>query len=42
VFIVQDGTNAGGNQNFKLYAWGDIAGNNLLIDTAYRPRAAAR
>ena len=41
VFIVQDGTNAGGNQNFKMYAWEDIAEKNLLIDTAYRPRAAA-
>src|SRR5881296_358753 len=39
VFIVQDGTNAGGNQNFKLYAWEDIAGTNLLIDTTWHPRA---
>jgi 3-phytase len=33
VFVVQDGSNSGGNQNFKLYAWEDIAGTNLLIDT---------
>jgi len=42
VFIVQDGSNAGGNQNFKLYAWEDVAGTNLLIDTRWRPRGAAR
>jgi 3-phytase len=40
VFVVQDGTNAGGNQNFKLYAWEDIAGTNLLIDTTWQPRRA--
>jgi 3-phytase len=40
LFVVQDGANAGGNQNFKLYAWEDIAGTNLLIDTACRPRGA--
>src|SRR5207247_7587812 len=38
VFIVQDGQNAGGNQNFKLYAWVDIAGTSLLIDTTCRDR----
>jgi len=38
VFIVQDGQNAGGNQNFKLYAWEDIAGTSLLIDTTCRVR----
>jgi 3-phytase len=31
--VVQDGHNARGNQNFKLYAWEDIAGERLLIDT---------
>jgi 3-phytase len=41
VLIVQDGTNAGGNQNFKLYGWEDVAGTNLLIDTGFRPRDAA-
>jgi 3-phytase len=38
LFVVQDGTNARGNQNFKLYAWEDIAGNRLLIDTRWSPR----
>jgi 3-phytase len=38
LFIAQDGTNAGGNQNFKLYSWEDIAQNSLLIDTAWQPR----
>jgi 3-phytase len=40
LFIVQDGSNAGGNQNFKLYAWEDIAETSLLIDTVWQPRAA--
>jgi len=40
LFIVQDGTNAVGNQNFKLYAWEDIAGTQLLIDTSWQPRGA--
>jgi 3-phytase len=39
VFVVQDGHNARGNQNFKLYAWEDIAGDRLLIDTRWSPRA---
>jgi 3-phytase len=42
VFIVQDGANAGGNQNFKLYAWQDIAGTNLLIHTTCPARASTR
>ena len=42
VFIVQDGSNAGGNQNFKLYGWEDIAGTNLLIDTTWQLRGPAR
>ncbi|TAK93626.1 MAG: phytase, partial [Verrucomicrobia bacterium] len=42
LFIVQDGTNTGGNQNFKLYAWEDIAGTNLLIDTNWEPRSVVR
>jgi myo-inositol-hexaphosphate 3-phosphohydrolase len=37
-FIVQDGHNASGNQNFKLYGWEDIAGAALAIDTACRNR----
>jgi len=36
--IVQDGNNKGGNQNFKLYDWRDIAGTRLLIDTEWNPR----
>jgi 3-phytase len=42
LFIAQDGTNAGGNQNFKLYAWEDIAGTSLLIDTSWQPRGVMR
>lgn len=38
VFIVQDGHNKGGNQNFKLFKWEDIAGDKLLIDTSVDPR----
>jgi 3-phytase len=36
--IVQDGSNRGGNQNFKLYRWEDIAGANLIVDTKCDPR----
>jgi 3-phytase len=32
VFVVQDGDNDVGNQNFKLYRWEDIAVSALLID----------
>ena len=39
LLIAQDGENPRGNQNFKLYAWEDIAGTTLLIDTACRVRA---
>jgi 3-phytase len=38
LFVVQDGTNASGNQNFKLYTWEDIAGTRLLVDTEWSPR----
>lgn len=41
VFIVQDGKNPGANQNFKLFAWEDIAGQNLVVDTACHARASA-
>ncbi len=37
-FVVQDGNNRGGNQNFKLYDWRDIAGTRLLVDTQWSPR----
>jgi len=40
VLIVQDGSNAGWNQNFKLYGWADGAGTNLLIETGCQPRGA--
>lgn len=39
MLVVQDGTNSGGNQNFKLYAWEDIARDGLLTDTAWCPGA---
>lgn len=38
-FIVQDGHNSGGNQNFKLYGWEDIAGATLAVDTGCRARS---
>ena len=37
LFIAQDGNNKP-TQNFKLFAWEDIAGTNLLIDTTWSPR----
>jgi len=37
VFIAQDGNNTP-TQNFKLFAWEDIAGARLLIDTQWSPR----
>jgi len=39
VFVAQDGENSAGNQNFKLYAWEDIAGTHLIVDTSWSPRA---
>lgn len=36
--VVQDGSNRGGNQNFKLYDWRDIAGTRLLVDPEWTPR----
>ena len=40
LFVCQDGRLHDGHQNFKLFAWEDIAGDRLLIDTArpVRPR----
>ena len=39
LFIAQDGANTGGNQNFKLVSWGDIARSlSLGIDTSFDPR----
>lgn len=37
LFIAQDGSNVP-TQNFKLFAWEDIAGTNLIIDTTWSPR----
>ncbi len=39
LFVVQDGKNPGGRQNFKLYAWDDIAGSRLIVDPTYRVRS---
>jgi 3-phytase len=39
-FVAQDGNNKPLNQNFKYYAWEDIAGSRLIIDTHWSPRAA--
>jgi 3-phytase len=39
LFVAQDGANSRGNQNFKLYAWEDIAGSTLMIDTSCRVRS---
>jgi 3-phytase len=44
VFVAQDGTNTGGNQNFKLVPWGAIARGaspNLAIDRTWDPRPSA-
>jgi len=41
VFVAQDGSNAGSNQNFKLVSWRDIAmtiSPILAIDTTFNPR----
>lgn len=42
MFIAQDGSNKTGKQNFKIYAWEDIAGDKLLIDTEFGPRQPAQ
>jgi 3-phytase len=43
LFVAQDNTNTGGNQNFKLVSWGTIArsraGSPLAIDPKWDPRA---
>jgi hypothetical protein len=41
VFVAQDGSNSGGNQNFKLVPWENIAAAvtpNLMIETGWDPR----
>jgi hypothetical protein len=43
LFVAQDGSNAGGNQNFKFVRWEDIARGanpNLTIHSTFDPRAA--
>ena len=42
LFIAQDGRNGPAKQNFKLFAWEDIAGTDLLIDTGWSPHRPAR
>lgn len=40
LFVAQDGSNSGGNQNFKLLSWKDIAiaaSPGLLVDPVYDP-----
>jgi len=36
--VVQDGKNDRGPQNFKVYAWEDVAGDKLAVDTSWDPR----
>lgn len=38
LFVAQDGKNGKANQDFKLYAWPDIAGIDLLIEPRRDPR----
>jgi 3-phytase len=41
LFVAQDGSNSGGNQNFKLVPWEKIATSitpNLIIDNGWNPR----
>ena len=33
LMVVQDGSADGGGQNFKLYAWDDVAGSRLTVET---------
>jgi 3-phytase len=39
LFVAQDDATPAGRQNFKLFAWDDIAGDRLLIDTSATPPA---
>lgn len=38
LFVAQDGKNGARNQNFKFYAWSEIAGVDLLTETRRDPR----
>jgi len=40
LFVAQDGHNEP-RQNFKFYAWEDIAGSRLRVDTRWSPRATS-
>ena len=45
LFVVQDGDNDGGNQNFKLVRWEEVAAAGkpaLTVDTSWNPRAPGR
>jgi len=42
VLVVQDGHNARGNQNFKLYDWRDIAAGRLRVDPKHPTSAPAK
>jgi 3-phytase len=42
MFITQDGSNPGGNQNFKFVPWESIAsGLSLKVDNSYNPRGTS-
>jgi 3-phytase len=34
LFVCQDGRGKNGFQNFKFFAWDEIAGNRLIVDTS--------
>jgi len=38
LLVLQDGTKKPGGQRFKFYAWEEVAGDRLIIDTDYRQR----
>jgi len=38
LFVAHDGKNAPRNQDFKLYAWSDVAGIDLAVETRRDPR----
>jgi 3-phytase len=44
LFVAQDGSNTGGNQNFKFLSWRDIAGAaspQLVVDNSYDPHGSS-
>ncbi len=42
LFVAQDGAARSGGQNFKLYAWDDLAGSRLLVNTSRPARSPER